>query len=122
MRSRPFRLQSLSVAALMYVASAMRGSPDRPVLPNGHAARTRGSDQPPLCGTGTEDLGGACQKLARSLNKAWGAIMVVPIMAAMTACIRIALAAAQEFIDVADPQSGAMFNRFLNVLIAALSD
>src|SRR5258708_813992 len=72
-------------------------------------------------GAGTEhDLGPARQELAQTLIKAWRVYQDSPDNGREG--VRIALAAAFEFIKDADPQSAEMFERFHMVVIAALSD
>jgi hypothetical protein len=68
-----------------------------------------------------DDLGPARQKLAQSLNEAWGVYHDSPDRGRRG--VHIALMAAGEFVKAAaDPQSAKMFYQFLVVLTAALRD
>jgi hypothetical protein len=71
-------------------------------------------------GAGVHDLGPARQELAQTLIKAWRVYQASTDNGREG--VRIALAAAFEFIKDADPQSAEMFERFHMVVIAALSD
>jgi hypothetical protein len=69
---------------------------------------------------GEEHLGPARRKLAQALAEAWRAYNGCSDGGRLG--VRIALAAACDFIETADPHAGEAFNRFTTVLIAALSD
>jgi hypothetical protein len=69
---------------------------------------------------GAEDLGPARQKLTEALAEAWRAYRGRADNGREG--VRMGLAAALQFVEAVDPQSGEMFDRFLTVLIAALSD
>jgi hypothetical protein len=67
-----------------------------------------------------EDLGPARHKLAQSLTMAWDAYQGSSDSG--RGGVRIAIAAACEFIAAADTQCGEMFDRFNTTLVAALDD